>query len=388
MIELHKKYKMTLNLFISLLMAVLYTACSSNGPTNPKFEMEEIDGNVQIGYGLAIGDVDGDGKDDILLADKKQFVWYRNPDWQRFVMIDNLTQSDNVCIAARDINGDGQVEVAVGAQWNPGETNDFGKSGSVHYLLRPEDPTKLWDQVELYHEPTIHRMRWVKTDEDYQLVVLPLHGIGNKGGEGNAVNLLTFSMSNENERNWSYSKLDLGLHITHNMDVVVEDGKENLYVGGKEGLKILTNYNGSWIASSSLTISDNGFGELRKGRDVLTGIQPFHGSELVIYDDQKRRTVLTDSLKQGHALAIIDLLSQGQDQIIVGWRNKNDLDQLGIKIFVAQDEQWSSWQSYWIDQNEMACEDLKIADLNGDGKKDIIAAGRSTKNLRVYWNKG
>jgi hypothetical protein len=35
----------------------------------------------------------------------------------------------------------------------------------------------------------------------------------------------------------------------------------------------------------------------------------------------------------------------------------------------------------------MACEDLKIADLNGDGKPDIIAAGRSTHNLKVYWNR-
>jgi hypothetical protein len=35
----------------------------------------------------------------------------------------------------------------------------------------------------------------------------------------------------------------------------------------------------------------------------------------------------------------------------------------------------------------MACEDLQIADLNGDGKPDIIASGRSTNNLRIYWNK-
>jgi hypothetical protein len=34
----------------------------------------------------------------------------------------------------------------------------------------------------------------------------------------------------------------------------------------------------------------------------------------------------------------------------------------------------------------MACEDFKVADLNGDGKPDIIAAGRATKNLIVYWN--
>jgi hypothetical protein len=57
----------------------------------PKFEEQVIDNNISIGYGLALGDVDGDGKPDILLADKKQFVWYRNGDWKRFVMVENLT---------------------------------------------------------------------------------------------------------------------------------------------------------------------------------------------------------------------------------------------------------------------------------------------------------
>jgi hypothetical protein len=54
---------------------------------------------------------------------------------------------------------------------------------------------------------------------------------------------------------------------------------------------------------------------------------------------------------------------------------------------VADDPSWNSWQSYWIDRNGMACEDLKLADLNGDGQLDIIAAGRATNNLKVYWNR-
>ncbi|HWL00192.1 MAG TPA: FG-GAP repeat protein, partial [Parapedobacter sp.] len=56
----------------------------------PSFEQQTIDEQVSIGYGIAIGDVDGDGKPDILLADKKAFVWYRNGDWKRFVMVENL----------------------------------------------------------------------------------------------------------------------------------------------------------------------------------------------------------------------------------------------------------------------------------------------------------
>jgi hypothetical protein len=36
----------------------------------------------------------------------------------------------------------------------------------------------------------------------------------------------------------------------------------------------------------------------------------------------------------------------------------------------------------------MACEDLLLADFNADGRLDIVAAGRATKNLKLYLNEG
>ena len=36
----------------------------------------------------------------------------------------------------------------------------------------------------------------------------------------------------------------------------------------------------------------------------------------------------------------------------------------------------------------MAVEDLAAADLDGDGKIDIVAVGRATKNVRIYRNLG
>jgi len=81
--------------------------------------------------------VDGDAKDDVLLADKRDIVWYHNPGWEKHVIARNLTLRDNVCIAARDLNGDGRCEIAVGANWNPGETKDETASGSVHLPSSP-----------------------------------------------------------------------------------------------------------------------------------------------------------------------------------------------------------------------------------------------------------
>src|SRR5688572_8176925 len=141
--------------FLNLLLPV-------NTPNPPTFQEQLIDSAVSIGYGIALGDVDGDKKPDILLADKKQIVWYRNGDWKKFVMAEDLTVSDNVCIAAMDITGDGKAEVAIGAQWNPSETSDSTKSGAVFYLQRPADATHRWKALQLPHEPTVHRMRWMQ----------------------------------------------------------------------------------------------------------------------------------------------------------------------------------------------------------------------------------
>src|SRR6476661_2984957 len=110
------------------------------------FRAQEIDNKIQIGYGLAIADVNGDKKLDILLVDAKQIVWYEAPNWTKHVIAENLTEKDNVCIAAQDIDGDGKAEVAVGAGWNPGDTVN---SGALFYLIAPGDRTQKWETVEL-----------------------------------------------------------------------------------------------------------------------------------------------------------------------------------------------------------------------------------------------
>jgi hypothetical protein len=308
-------------------------------------------------------------------------------------MVDNLTKSDNVCLAARDIDGDGKVEVAVGAQWNPGETTDTTASGSVHYLIRPGDPTQLWTPVELHHEPTIHRMRWVKAGPDqYQLIVLPLHGRGNKGGEGNGVRVIAYEKPQDPKTKWRYKVVDESMHLTHNLDIVATGDSEVFYVGGKEGIKVFQFQNGNW--SGHTVVEGQSFGELRHGRAqkgtaFITGIEPMHGTSLTKYNlsDPANRMVLDENFNQGHALATADLMGVGQDQIVAGWREPNGEKKVGVKIYVPSGDATSPWNSYWIDDNTMACEDIRLADLNGDGKIDIIAAGRATQNLKIYWNK-
>ena len=46
----------------------------------PRFRHVTIDPAIAIGYGLAVADIDGDRRPDIVLADKHVIAWYRNPD--------------------------------------------------------------------------------------------------------------------------------------------------------------------------------------------------------------------------------------------------------------------------------------------------------------------
>ena len=365
-------------------------------PAPIRFEAQIIDSSVAIGYGLALGDVDGDGKPDILLADKKQFVWYRNGDWKRFVMVDSLTKHDNVCIAARDIDGDGRVEVAVGAQWNPGETTDAEESGSVHYLVRPADPTQRWKAVKLHHEPTVHRMQWMRSGKgNYFLVVVPLHGRSNKGGEGAGVKILAYHVPKQLDGSWKVDTLDKTMHLTHNFDIAETKTTATLYLAGKEGVKMLQDdFNQSGKAIQKGPVIKSAVGEVRRGklnaRDFfMATVEPMHGDELVVYPNAAaERIVIDNNIKEGHALAVADFFNAGTDQVIAGWRVPNKDNKVGIKLYVPKGGAGKEWDAYWIDENGMACEDLKVMDLNGDGKLDIVASGRATHNLKIYWNKG
>jgi uncharacterized glyoxalase superfamily protein PhnB len=369
----------------------------------PVFESVDIDKGVGIGYGVSVADVDGDGKPDVLLADKDAIAWYRNPRWEKSVIARKLTELDHVCLDARDLDGDGKAEIAVGAGWNPGDTV---ASGSVHYLVAPSDRAAPWTPVALPHEPTMHRMRWIRDAHEkgaFSLLVAPLHGRGNVNAAGAGVKLQLYRKPADPGAPWEIETIDDALHATHNVDPVQWDGdpEDEIVVASREGLFLLdrgATGAGSFTRRALVSGADfPGASEVRSGklagdRRFLASIEPFHGNRLMVAIEGDgtapwRRQLLDEDLKEGHALACGDLLGLGHDQIVAGWRQENAAGRVGIRLYVPRDEKGLRWERFAIDDNSMACEDLKLADLDGDGRLDVIAAGRATRNLRVYFNR-
>ena len=122
-------------------------------------------------------------------------------------------------------------------------------------------------------------------------------------------------------------------------------------------------------------------------------VEPWHGHELVVsrrVDGIWKRQVLDKRLKWGHAIACADLDGDGSDELVFGVRDNLSAqtgEKCGVRIF-RWDVKRKDWTRHLVDEGGVAVEDLVAADLDGDGRMDLVAVGRATGNVRIYWNRG
>jgi len=133
----------------------------------------------------------------------------------------------------------------------------------------------------------------------------------------------------------------------------------------------------------------------------IATIEPWHGNQVVVYTPPAhgeglwKRHVIDEQLRWGHAVWCADLDGDGNDELIIGVRDDPNpragdkfTPRRGVRIYKCTDGKGETWVRQIIDDGGVAVEDLTAADLNGDGRIDIIAVGRQTGNARIYWNKG
>ena len=365
----------------------ILVAALAQATASPDVPFRAVD--VQTGWGVVyavrIADVNADGKLDILAINPTQTAWFENPSWQRHVIVDGVLPKDNVTIAAEDVTGDGRVEIAIGAGWNPRNT----LSGGELFLATRSEPTgrQPWTVTPIGAEATLHRIRWATIAGRRSLVVTPLHGRGTSPPAWDGIGARIFALTPPSVPGtpWPLEFISETRHILHNLLVTDFDGQpgDELITASREGLTLMTREPGGTWTPRLLAESAPGEVVLGRiaGRRVLATIEPWHGTAVVCYVEGGTgwtRSVVHDGITGGHAVAWADFDGDGDDELVAGWRDGT----VGLMRYRV-DAAGRVVARQTID-TAVAVEDVAVADLNGDGRPDLVAGGRSTGNIRLY----
>ena len=374
-----------IRLFTGFLLVALGPQLSP--PPGVVFRTVDVQRDWGVVYAVRVADVNADGRLDIVAINPSQLAWFENPGWQRHVIVDGAVPRDHVTIAAHDVDGDGRVEIALGAGWNPRNT---ASGGELFLATRGEaSGTKPWTLAPLGAEPTLHRIRWATTDGSARLIVTPLHGRGTAAPTWDGVGARVFALAPPatGMKDWRTEVIDDTRHILHNFLVVDFDGRsgDELVTASREGLTLLTRGpGGAW---SRRLLAEGAPGEVALGRvgkrRVFGTIEPWHGTAVVSYveaADHWTRTVIDDAITGGHAVAWADFDGDGDDELVAGWRD----GAYGLARYRLGDD--GRLRDRQMIDRGVAVEDLVVADINADGHPDIVAGGRATGNIRLFIN--
>jgi hypothetical protein len=400
---------------ILLLASAVPSARGGEAAGFPHFDAQQIDNGLGVGYAVLPADIDGDGKTDLVVVDQRRVVWYQNPTWKRRNVIDGQTAPDNVCVAALDIDGDGKVDLALGAGWRPFDTRS---GGTLQWLRQPSLLDEPWTVHAIAEEPTLHRIRFANLHGDRPaLLVGPLMGRGSTAAanwaDGQPVRLLAYHIPKDPARDrWMPEVIDESLHVLHNFTPVPAGASRrgtDILTASYEGVHLLSwdgvrwnrrqigagNQDNPWGSRGASEVKQ---GHLRGGRPYVATIEPWHGHQVVVYTPPPaggkglwQRHVLDDRLRWGHAVWCADLDGDGDDELIVGVRDDLSArpgERCGVRVYKSVSGCWERSERLLVDEGGVAVEDLAVADLDGDGRPDLIAVGRATHNARIYWNRG
>ena len=363
------------------------------------FERIVLDTSFYKGYQIKSADINGDKKPDLVAVSDRlpEVVWFENPGWEKHI-IHNRT-SRNIDIAPHDIDGDGNIDIALACRFNSKESN---KGGYVYWLQNPGGNEELeWKKYLIDSIPTSHRLHWadIYGDDSKVMVNLPLMGVGAKGPDYDVpLKFVYYNIpSNPKKEKWPKSVIDSTLHMAHGLTITRWDNdlKEDIITASFEGLTLFRSTNTGW-KKSILTIGNNGqnasysgssevsVGRLgNKFKKFLASIEPWHGNEVVVYtqNDKKEwiRSVIDTSYNNGHALQCFDLNYDSFDEIIAGHRGED----FSLYIYQYLPEQ-EIWERRDLDKGKMSAAGIQLLDANLDGIPDIAACGSFTENVILY----
>ncbi|MEZ5286321.1 MAG: VCBS repeat-containing protein [Vicinamibacterales bacterium] len=390
---------------VSVLSVVALSGAPAAGPV--RFTPHDIDANVRGGYAVAVADFDKNGTLDVIANSLSinEVAWYENPGWARHVIVPDVRQIVNQAMA--DVDGDGIPEIAFQSAF----AMQPGKSEGLNWIATHQgDPRQPWKVERVDAFPTSHHVAWADLDGDgtRELVNAPL--IGPTG--------MAPTYDQDKASIFWYSPKDWARHvitedipgIIHRVRVARWDdpARDSLVVASFEGIVVYT-ATGSGPAMTfkkqvlshgheekapRLGASDVGIGR-QDGQRFFASVEPWHGNEVVVYTEkggQWQRRVIFDKVASGHEVAVVDLNGDGRDDVIANDNSRPTPNNAsapvgGVHVFYAPDDPATgTWQYQRLDDTA-AMNGCVGADLNKDGRADLVCTGAGGI-LRWYENQG
>jgi len=376
-----------------------------------KWQTHEIS-KVPSGYQVAVADLNGDGRLEVLALSSAQNIveWYENPTWIPHPI--TTTTAKNISLAPLFIPGFPARGMALASDFS---LDDSTYGGSLWWAELTRDWKRAWRLNPIGKIPTSHRLRWANLDGSglLRLVDVPLLGYGAVVPEYKVPAPLTwFEMPEIYRRGhasaaeappleWPSHLIDHSLTVVHGVKVMDwdGDGRDEILTASFEGVHLFHSAGhgaslswtpthlaeGDQASSPKRGSSEIGVGSVG-GKRFLATIEPWHGDHVVVYSQPEpgalwNRRVIDASFREGHALACADLDGDGNDEIVAGFRGAGT----SLYVYYAADAAGLNWERQLLDA-EMAASGVAIADINGDGRKDIVAIGASTGNVKWYEN--
>ena len=402
---------------LALLIVVATTGCAPDqeadtaealpaaGPV--RFQAHDID-ELRGGYAVAVADFNGDGLVDVMANSLgvPEVAWHENPTWERHVIVGDMPAIVNQAMA--DLDGDGVPEVAFQSAFAMQAENSEG----INWIARSDGSGMgSWSAEPIDRFETSHHVAWADLDGDgtLELVNAPLVGPASLGPTYDQDSASVFWYDQES---WDRQIIADGdvpgiIHRVRPVRWHDDPSRDHVLVASFEGI---TRY---WSTGSGASMtfekavispgyvesaprlgaSDVGYG-MSAGQPVIASVEPWHGNEVVVYTMAGRswqRRVIFDGVSRGHEIAVADLNGDGRVDVIVndnGRITERTPDNTpGVHVFFSPEDPARGTWHYERIEDEYAMNGCVAADIDADAMMDIVCAGAGGM-IRWYENLG
>ncbi|MGM0717383.1 MAG: FG-GAP repeat domain-containing protein [Halobacteriota archaeon] len=300
---------------------------------NPGWERHEVAKSPELSVGGALGDIDGDGRDELVTGQNlnhRELYWFEQgadprTRWTRRLITDDFEKYHDVAVA--DVDDDGELEVLALSQ----------ESETVFYYDVPDDPTL---------EP------WPVTNRHLVAEDLNVEGVQVLDIDGDG-----------------RTEIVAGTNVFHRRD----DGTWDREVVA-EGW--------DWTRIVAADVDGDGEEELV----VTEGDLPYQGdrrARLGVFDPPGwELTVLHDDMSNPHSLQVADLDGDGELDVFVAEMGLEEGHEPRQFVFWNQGD--GTFESEVV-ASGVPTHEAKLVDLDDDGRLDVVGKGYAHRTVDVWY---